>query len=554
MLVKLVVTNLALIDELELDFEPGLVVLTGETGAGKSLVLNALSLILGYRASTDLIRTGEEKALVQAVFSAGHSLPANVVDYVEDGQIIIAREINQNGRSTARVNDRLVTVAALRELGEHLVDLHGQHEHQSLLKTNKHREVLDRFAGSELAGLLAEITTCVRAYRRQEAQLAELRGGDEREQERRLDMLRFQAAEIAAAALDVEEEKELLAKRKRMANFERLHIALSGAHAFLAEGLNGSPGAVDLLAQALAELTGVLHLDQELDPFHKMLEDALYNMEDASRSLRAHLEDLTFDPEALQLIEQRLDLFSVLKRKYADSLAEVIQFGQRAEAEIAAIEDSAAQIEIIEKQLEKIRACYQHKSKMLTSLRQDTAVKLQGLLTGQLADLGLENAVLQPLISTKEGQKPQYLGQDEVEFLFSANPGEELKPLARVISGGEMSRIMLALKTLLAEYDAVDTLIFDEIDAGIGGRVAVSVAAKLKELAKKRQVICVSHLANIGALADQHFLISKKIRDGSTVTHVALLDDEERVMEIARMLGGQRSAIALSHARELLKR
>lgn len=551
MLAKLVVENLALIDYLDLDLEPGLVVLSGETGAGKSLVLDALSLILGYRASTDLIRSGAEKATVQAIFTVG-DLPAEYASLVEEGQLIIAREVSLNGRSVARINGQLVTIGTLRDLGNLLVDLHGQHEHQSLLQVAKHREVLDRFAGPQTLELLDKIFDVAKAYRQTEAKLKALIG-DGREQQRRLEMLRFQLDEIAAAALQPDEEADLLVTRQRLSNYERLHNAVSKAYALLYQGSNGLPAVSDQLAEAVTELMHVERYDQELSTWSKTLQEALYNIEDIARSLRVYQESLTHDAGALQKVEQRLDLLNRLKRKYADSVEGVIAYSKTVAEEIMRIENSAELVASLQADLAKQAAIYHTFAVQLSEQRQQAAQALRQQMGEQLADLGLPHAVLAPEVRTAAESKPHPMGQDEVEFMFNANPGETPKQLIKVISGGEMSRVMLALKTLLAENDPVETLIFDEIDSGLGGRLALAVGEKLRELATSRQVICVSHLASIAAMADQHLFISKEIEEAATYTKVRVLEEQERVVEIARMLDGQMSEIALEHARELLK-
>lgn len=550
MLVKLVVENLALIEQLDLDLEPGLVVLSGETGAGKSLILDALSLILGYRASADLIRTGAKKAAVQAVFEV-EALPVPYDELVEDGQLIIAREISLNGRSVARINGQIVTVGFLRDLGKLLVDLHGQHEHQSLLQVAKHRQVLDRFAGGPVLQLLEQINEVVTQYREVEDRLKELRG-DPRERERRLEMLRFQQEEIAAATLQPQEEDELMAMRQRLANFERLHQAVSSAYQLLYSGAQGVPAVCDQLAKIIAELATAEHFDRDLTQWKDTLQDALYSMEDVAHSLRAYGDSLSYDAGDLYAVEQRLDLINRLKRKYADTVEGILAYGERIAQEIAFIEDSAQLASKLQTELSKLEANYYHLAEELTAKRQQAARRLEEQMRVQLADLGLADAVLFAQIRT-ERDRPHPLGQDEVEFMFNANPGETPKQLAKVISGGEMSRVMLALKTLLAEHDPVDTLIFDEIDAGLGGRLALAVGEKLRQLAAKRQVICVSHLASIAALADQHLLISKEVKGEATFTRVKVLGRQERVQEIARMLDGKASEVALAHARDLLQ-
>ncbi len=551
MLIKLVVENLALIEQLDLDLEPGLVVLSGETGAGKSLILDALSLILGYRASTDLIRTGAEKASVQAIFEV-EELPSPYAELVEEGQLIIAREIYQSGRSVARINGQLVTISFLRDLGKLLVDLHGQHEHQSLLQVPKHREVLDRFAGAAVRELLEQVREVVVKYREIEGQLRTVMG-DDRERERLLEMLRFQQEEIAAAALVPDEEEELLATRQRLANFERLHHSVSTAYQLLYGGASGMPAVCDQLAKAITELANVERFDGELAQWKTVLQDALYGLEDAARNLRVYNDGLTYDAGALDAVEQRLEQINRLKRKYADSLAGVIAYGEKVAQEIEFIESSAELAAKLQIDLADSAAKYRSVAEQLTAARRRTASILEEQIQVQLADLGLDSALFAVQVQSRADSRPHSLGQDEVEFMFSANPGEAPKQLTKVISGGEMSRVMLALKTLLAEHDPVGTLIFDEIDSGLGGRLALAVGEKLRQLAAKRQVICVSHLASIAAMADQHLLITKEVRSGATFTQVRILDKQERVEEIARMLDGQTSEVALAHARDLLQ-
>ncbi len=421
-----------------------------------------------------------------------------------------------------------------------------------MLQVAKHREVLDRFAGPQTLELLDKIFDVAKAYRQTEAKLKALIG-DGREQQRRLEMLRFQLDEIAAAALQPDEEADLLVTRKRLSNYERLHNAVSKAYALLYQGSNGLPAVSDQLAEAVTELMHVERYDQELSTWSKTLQEALYNIEDIARSLRVYQESLTHDAGALQKVEQRLDLLNRLKRKYADSVEGVIAYSKTVAEEIMRIENSAELVASLQADLAKQAAIYHTFAVQLSEQRQQAAQALRQQMGEQLADLGLPHAVLAPEVRTAAESKPHPMGQDEVEFMFNANPGETPKQLIKVISGGEMSRVMLALKTLLAENDPVETLIFDEIDSGLGGRLALAVGEKLRELATSRQVICVSHLASIAAMADQHLFISKEIEEAATYTKVRVLEEQERVVEIARMLDGQMSEIALEHARELLK-
>lgn len=551
MLVKLVVENLALIDYLDLDYQSGLVVLTGETGAGKSLVLDALSLILGYRSTTDLIRIGAEKAMVQAVF-ADVKLTDEFADLVEDGQLIVSREVTRNGRSIARVNGQLVTVGLLRQLGPLLVDLHGQHEHQSLLSVEKHRVLLDRFAGPAVHLVLSQVAESSDRFLAINRELASLLG-DDRERERQLDMLRFQQEEIAAAHLKVGEEEQLYGERRLLANFEKLFSSSNRAYQLLYQGEERKPSALEQLGDALNELQQAVRFDDQLSSLAEAMQSTQFVIEDVAHSLRDYLEQLAHDPTRLEQIERRLDQISKLKRKYGETVAQVLAYAEQVSLEIARIIGSEHRIAALGRELVQVKQQYSELATELSRLRQDAGQRLETSVREHLADLGLPDAQFAVSILSRAEQAPARYGFDQIEFLFTANPGDVLRPLVKVISGGEMSRVMLALKSVLAADDAIDTLVFDEIDVGLGGKVALRVGEKLRQLAKDHQVICISHLASIASMADQHLLISKHSTDGSTFTTVNELIGEERVQEVARLLDGETSQIAYQHARELLQ-
>lgn len=550
MLVKLVVENLALIDYLDLDYQSGLIVLTGETGAGKSLVLDALSLILGYRATTDLIRIGADKVTVQAIFESVQ-LPTEFAGLMDGGQLIISREVSQTGRSIARVNGQLVTVGLLRALGPALVDLHGQHEHQSLLSIEKHREVLDRFAGTEVFGCLERIAVLTDRYLNINRELALLLG-DDRERERRLDMLRFQREEIAAASLAAGEEDRLTNERRLLANFEKLHSSSNHAYGLLYQGAGRQSSVLEQLGSALAEMQAAARFDEAIGVMAETLQSALYPIEDVARSLRDYLDGLAHDPDRLEQVERRLDQIGKLKRKYGETAERVMAYAAEVGAEIDRIENSEEQIAQLRAEQARVQADYLSTAGDLSRLRREAAERLEVATGRELADLGLKDATFKVGLTDRREQKPDRNGQDQIEFMFTANPGDFPRPLVKVISGGEMSRMMLALKSVLAAHDAIDTLIFDEIDVGLGGRVAIAVGEKLRQLARNHQVICISHLANIACMADQHLLISKHSAEGKTFTRITQLEGDERVREVARLLDGDTSQIAYQHAKELL--
>lgn len=551
MLAKLIVENLALIDFLDLDLQPGLVVLSGETGAGKSLVLDALSLILGDRATSDLVRSGCDKAVVQAVFEDVR-LPDEYGHYLEDGQLIIAREVSQNGRSVARINGQLVTISALRELGSYLVDLHGQHEHQSLLKIDKHRQLLDEFSGDASAGLLRQVAELTSDYRSVVKELGSL-SGNNRERERIMDMLRFQQEEIASARLRPQEEEQLLSERKLLANYEKLHGSVSKAYELLYSGTTRQHAAMDLLGEAAGELSTASRFDEKLQSLSEAVSSTLYVIEDAARSLRAYQDGLSFDPDYLERVEKRLDQLAKLKRKYGETVEGIIHYAESLQNEIDRLENSSELVARLQERREQILASYKETSRALSHARKRVSDLLEESLEHQFKDLGLLYARLQVIVEYEADREPRSTGSDDIEFQFSANPGEPTRSLAKVVSGGEMSRLMLALKTVLSAHDDIGTLVFDEIDAGLGGKVAHAVGIKLCQLASSHQVICISHLASIAAMADQHLAISKEVASGQTYTRVRNLSTDERVQELTRMLSGEDSAIARQHARELLQ-
>ncbi len=569
MLVEISIRDFAIVDRLTLALEPGFNVLTGETGAGKSIIIDAVDLALGGRASTDMVRSGAEKAYIEAVFDIS-GLP-ELRDGLDEGGfastadeplLVISREIARSGRSLTRINGRTATSAALRDISSHLLDLHGQHEHQSLLRPERHLPLLDAFGGAEVASVGDEV-------RRLHGEMAERRralnrlSGDARDRARRLDLLRYQLQEIDAAAPAPGEEEALRDERRVLANAEKLLALASSAYAGLYEGGGPRPALIDALAEVAAELGQAGEMDKSLAPLREALDTARFQLEDAARELRRYRDRVQADPERLAEVDGRLELLSQLKRKYGDSVEEILHFRAEAAAELTTIEGSEEAAARLEAELAELRDGYAKAASRLSRLRNETANRLEQQVSTELAELGMPRTVFQVSFEAKpdeggvevEGRKVSFGpdGVDQVEFLLSPNPGEPPRPLARIASGGELARIMLALKTILAEVDQVPTLIFDEVDAGIGGRSAVAVARRLGRLASKRQVICVTHLAQIACLANAHYSINKLAGDQHTTTRVDRLDAEGRVEEIVRMLGGTPdNEISRQHARAML--
>jgi len=555
MLKLLRINNIALIPALDLELGPGLTLLTGETGAGKSILIDALGLVLGDRASPDLIRSGEERATVEAVFeSAGaqglldeRGLPA------EGDEIVLRRELHASGKGRATVNGALVPVALLRDLAPQLAVVHGQHEPQGLLDPASHLAIVDGFAGGDEARPIGELHRDLRAA---EAALERLRG-DRREAERRREMLEFQAAEIEKAGLAPGEEEALRAEKARHANATRLSDLSGEAFALL---FDDEGAALTRLGQVFRRIDELAAIDADFRPFAAAKADCLPPLEDLARFLRDYRERLEVAPGRLDEIESRLALVERLKKKYGASVEEVVAFGARCRAELEALGSPEAQERLLEERRERAAAAYLERARALSKRRRTVARELVRRVQAELAELAMEKTRFEVLFTPADPEAAldpsswTEQGLERAEFLLSPNPGEELRPLARIASGGELSRLMLALKSVVRSDAPGLTLVFDEVDAGIGGRVAEVVGRKLKGVAERQQVLCVTHLPQIAAFADRHLAVRKQIARGRTQTDVDALSEADRVEEVARMLGGETvTATARQHAREMLK-
>jgi len=552
LLSELTLSNFAIIDHLRLVLSPGLNVLTGETGAGKSIIVDAVSNLLGVRADAELIRSGTEGARVEGVFALSPALrdelaPLLQEQGLEDGgdTLILTREINSSGRHVCRVNGRAVTLGVFAQFGQRLVDIHGQGDHLSLLRVKEHLNFLDRYGGlQEQRTALAER---VRALRSVRTELAALRR-DERELARRADLLQYQVREIEDARLEPGEEEELLAERKLLLNAERLSTLANAAFQKLGGGSEEQHTAVDMLNSVLRDLSELEKLDPQISTQRKAVEEASYQLDDLARTLRSYRDGIEFNSVRLQEVEDRLDLIHNLKRKYGDSIAQVLRFAQEAAQELHNIthnEERLAELEELEARLVvEIGA----EAAALSAARREAADRLESAVERELDDLNMAQARFVVDMHWKEAddgvevEGKRYAfdlsGIDRVQFLISSNIGEPPKPLAKIASGGETSRLMLALKTVLTTADKVPTLIFDEIDQGIGGRAGGIVGRKLWGLTPEHQVLCVTHLPQLACYGDTHYKVDKVQSGGRTVTRVQVLDEQSRVDELAAMIGG----------------
>jgi DNA repair protein RecN (Recombination protein N) len=556
LLVSLEIKDFGLVDWVSMEFSCGINVLTGETGAGKSIIIDALQMVLGHRTSTDLVRINKEKTRVTAVFEISKlpeiqaKLAERGISAEEDGTLLMIRELARNGRNTCRLNGQAVTLSLYREAGRCLVDLQSQHEQQSLLSPQRQLLLLDSFGGSQAYNLRNKTGELYKHWRTAKEQLEILAGGA-RDRARRLDMLRYQVEEIDKAKLAPGEDEELQVERTRLANVEKILSLVDECYTSLYEGKDSFPCGMDFLGQARHAAAELCRLDESVKPLLTAVEDAFYQLEDAGRELAGYREQIQSDPARLQLVEERLFLIRELQRKYGDSIAEVLRYHEQAVAEIKTLTGSEENTAALEREIILLENNWRQTAQELTLVRQEAARQLEKDIGAELASL--EMGRVDFCVSFDQLPELSPGGQDTVEFLISPNPGEPLRPLARIASGGELSRVMLAIRTILATTDRIPSLVFDEIDTGIGGKTLHAVAEKLAHIAKYTQVICVTHAAQVACRAGTHFYVFKEADDDHTVIRVELLRDEQRLAELARMLAGKVDGLAREHARQMLE-
>lgn len=553
MLRELRIKNFAVIESVTVPFAPGLNVLTGETGAGKSMLIDALLLVRGARAQTDVIRADAETATVEAVFGIDkHPGAAAVLEEAglaadDGGDVVVRRELSRSGRHRAFLNDSPVTVGLLERLGDELVEVHGQQEHQRLLQPPVQLALLDRFADAEEQA--ERVASLVAKYRAASEDVERTRAAA-RDRAQREDLLRFQVSELHAARLRAGEEEELRAERRRAQHAERLMSGLAEVTALLDDDTDSVQGR---LARAVRLLTDLGRVDAAFAAPVEPLESARAQVDDALAAVRGLRDGVVLEPGRLEAIDDRLDALTRLKRKYGDSEESLLRFADDAAAELDRLARHDEVLAGQERALVELRGELTAAADALSRTRRAASGRLAAQVERQMRGLGMERAVFEIAVETVAVDAVWLRGVDRVEFRLSTNPGEEVRPLARVASGGELSRTMLALKAVLAKADRVPTMIFDEVDAGIGGRVATAVAHTLAAAAEGRQVLCVTHLAAIAALAHHHLRVAKSVRAGRTRVAATPLTGEDRIAEVARMLGGDAaSSTALGHARTLL--
>ena len=580
MLEELSIKDFALIDNANVEFNKGFTVLSGETGAGKSLLIGALTFLLGGKAGVDQIRAGANESVVSGSFYIGKNpLPSDFSpadDYepenawewlfvhgieVENNRVLLRRYVRQNGKTGAWIDGTAVTRADLAQFSSFLIDIHGQHEHQSLMKVGEHRKYLDSYAG--LTDRVKSFTSLFSSLVEKRKILSELNSND-KNREQTIELLNFSIKEISDAKLKAGEDVELDDEEKRLSSFEKLYSDIDAVNSAF-DGGNGDAGIISVLKKVRAELGHAVALDKSLEKLDQRLESAFYEINDISDEFKKYSSNLVFDPERLAQVQERQTLIYNLKKKYASSVnapvSEVIEYAEKAQKKLEQLDTAVESKDALISEIKSLEKQVYVEAKAISSERKKAAEKMSEGVLSVLSSLGMSGTRFAVSIAEKAESSSESgvlqmcgpYGMDNVEFLISANPGQPLAPLAKIASGGELSRVMLSLKTILAQSDSVGTMIFDEIDTGIGGEIAVSIGSHLKKLAKDRQVLCITHLASIAVYADNQLKIEKSVSNGSTHTQVYPVDGEARVSEIARMLSGDAaSSESLEHARSLL--
>lgn len=565
MLVELSIRNLAVVESVRVTFHDGFHVLTGETGAGKSIIIDALSLIVGGRGSADIIRYGCEKAEIEALFDIEPNHPVwetlqnQGIDASPDEHLVIRRELTQHGKSTSRINGQLVNLSMLREAGERLVNIHGQHEHQSLLKVEQHMHWLDLYGEASIRPVKSDYQAAYSAYTATLKELEQLQESSQKTLQM-IDLYRFQVEEISAARLKIGEDEWLAEEKRKLSNAEKMMQSVSDAY----QWLYGGKG-IETVSKAIQKLSDISAYDKTvLNPLVEQLQSAYYQLEDASFQLRDYREQIEFNPDRLEEIEQRLDMINSFRRKYGDNITEILTYLDTINRELDVMERKDEVIAKLQKDADEQYVAVEALARKLSEARHQVAQKLAREIEQELRSLQMERTQFEVSITRQEdprgwevdGTRLRFTkhGFDVVEFLLSANPGEPVRSLHKIASGGEMSRIMLAMKAIFAKVDRIPVLVFDEVDTGVSGRAAQSIAEKLSRLSATCQVFSITHLPQVACMADHHYEIRKVVEAERTATKVKALDEQGRTVELARMLGGvEVTETTLHHAKEMLQ-
>jgi len=566
LLSELIIKNFAIIEEVSISFEKGLTVLSGETGAGKSIIIDAIGLLLGGRGSAEFVRYDTEKAEIEGLFhieDENHPIYARCEELgfeIEDEMMILKRDITASGKSICRINGKLVTTSILKEIGGLLVDIHGQHESQDLMEQEHHLAMLQQYDEKEILPLFIDYKEVFNQYVSLKKQLKQLTE-NEQQMAHRLDLIQFQLTEIQNANLIENEDEQLTEERYKISNFERIYKSLVEAYQSLSQDGSG----LDSVRSSMYSLESVTSIDPDIKEMHEGISSSFYLLEDISYRLRDSIEQMEYDPMRLNEIETRLSEISMLKKKYGNSVADILTYAQGIEQELDKIQHKDKHIEQIEKELENVTSRLIESGIILSNKRKELAKKLTADIHKELKELYMEKTTFEIVFSVEEGlETDPYFenkhirfnkdGFDHVEFYISTNPGEPLKPLAKVASGGELSRMFLALKSIFTKHQGITSIIFDEVDTGVSGRVAQAIAEKIHKVSVNSQVLCITHLPQVASMADTHLFIAKVIVGNRTKTSVTPLQNEQKINEIARMIAGvEITDVTIQHAKELIE-
>ncbi|MCM3743310.1 DNA repair protein RecN [Sporosarcina luteola] len=554
MLGEISIHNFAIIEHLEVTFEEGLTVLTGETGAGKSIIIDAVQLLAGARGSQEFIRHGAKKAELEGMFSIDdedHPVFEKLAEFgidCEDGIIILRRDLNASGKTTCRVNGKLVTIASLREIGSQLIDIHGQHDNQELMHEKRHIHLLDQFAGADLEEAYRNYSDIYSQYTKLKRRL-ETASENEQQVAQRIDLYSFQLNEIDNAELIIGEEEELEEEKLKLQHFNRIYERLNTAY----ESISGDNHALDWVGSAMSDLEDAASVDKELEPHSEIISSSFYSLQDTAHELKNIIDRMEYDPTRLPIVEDRLAMLVSLKRKYGATIEDILIYREKIAEDLDQLLNRDERLGQEQEKLIQLEKDLEVEANELSIIRQESALRLEDAIMQQLKELHMEKSTFNVSITRKASGSFDSNGFDEVIFLISTNLGEPLKPLVKIASGGELSRIMLALKTIFSKHQGITSIIFDEVDTGVSGRVAQAIADKIAMVATHSQVLCISHLPQVAAMADHHLLIRKEVKSNRTTTAVAEITDLERTKELSRMLSGAEiTELTLQHADELL--
>lgn len=552
MLLELTIENFAIIPQLHLSFHQGMTALTGETGAGKSIIIDAMGLLAGSRSSSDYIRQGADKCLLEGLFELPQQpgfkelLDELGIEYTED-MLIVQRDMSISGKSVCRVNGRIVTLANLRRIGMYLVDIQGQNEHQELLQPEKHLSLIDSFGSKKFQADLSDFQQKYEEFKLLEKQVRNIQA-NEQSYVQRIDMLRFQQEEIEQAELQIDEEENLIEERDKLSNFQKIVDALGKSYNLLA---SDSENMLDGVSLALNELQEIARLDTEYNQISENVQSAYYLLQEAASDISKQMDNLELDEERLEVVISRLETIRQLKRKYGETIPAILAYYEEISSELSEVNLTEGKLEELEERLEEKGNEIWRLAESLHAQRKELARKLEKEILQELADLYMANTQFEVRFYPEKTLRDT--GFDQVEFYLTTNPGEPLKPLVRVASGGELSRILLALKTIFSKAQGMTSIVFDEVDTGVSGRVAQAIAEKIAKIAYNSQVLCITHLPQVAAVADYQCFIAKEVRDGRTQTKVEQLTQSERISEVARMLAGAEiTELTIQHAKELL--